>query len=71
MSAPLDWAEVLEIVLLYPGWLRLAVKRRNPSYFAFAFFQALFELQTTAGFIGHLTSERRLRPRPRSDATAT
>jgi hypothetical protein len=52
----------LLFLLLYPGWLRLAVGRRNPAYVGFAFLQAAFELQTTFGFLRHLVGERRLRP---------
>jgi glycosyltransferase involved in cell wall biosynthesis len=53
------------IVLLYPGWLRLALSRRNPVYVGFSLFQAAFELQTSAGFLGYLVREqaRRLRAR--------
>jgi GT2 family glycosyltransferase len=52
------------VVVLYPGWLRLAVERRKPGYLAFALLQAAFELQTTLGFLGHLIGERRSRPIP-------
>jgi hypothetical protein len=51
------------VVLLYPGWLREAVKKRNPAYVGFAVLQATFELQTTLGFLGQLVKERRVRPR--------
>ena len=52
------------LVLLYPGWLRLAVRKRKPAYVGFALLQATFELQTTLGFLGQLAAARRLRPKP-------
>lgn len=61
----------LLFVLLYPGWLRLAAKRRNAGYVAFAVLQAVFELQTMIGFVSHLTRERRLRPPSERDLMAT
>lgn len=51
------------LILLYPGWLRLAFARRNPAYVGFSVFQAAFELQTTIGFLGYVASARRLRAR--------
>jgi GT2 family glycosyltransferase len=58
------------LVVFYPGWLRLAMSRRNPAYVGFASLQAFFELQTTVGFVRHLAHERRLRPRPKHDPAA-
>jgi GT2 family glycosyltransferase len=54
---------VVLLVLLYPGWLRLAVMRRKPAYVCFAGLQAAFEVETTVGFLSHLAAERRIRPR--------
>jgi hypothetical protein len=54
-------------VALYPGWLRLALTRRNPLYIGFSVFQAAFELQTTIGFVGHLVAKGRLRPNPQAE----
>jgi GT2 family glycosyltransferase len=53
------------LVSLYPGWLRLAVKRRNPAYVGFAPLQAVFEFQTTVGSFGYLVGKRQLRSRRR------
>jgi GT2 family glycosyltransferase len=52
------------LILLYPGWVRLAFARRNPAYVGFPVLQAAFELQTTIGFSSYLAGERRVRPRP-------
>ena len=47
------------LVLLYPGWLRLAFARREPAYVGLSAFQAAFELQTTIGFLGYVARARR------------
>jgi hypothetical protein len=50
------------LILLYPGWLRLAFARRNPAYVGFAVLQSAFELQTTMGFVGFVARHGRQRP---------
>jgi GT2 family glycosyltransferase len=60
---------VVLILLLYPGWLRLAVSRRAPAYLGFAVLQAALELQTSIGFVRRLITERRLLPRRASEAS--
>jgi GT2 family glycosyltransferase len=60
----------LLLVALYPGWLRLALRRRNPAYAGFSLFQAAFELQATFGFLGQLLAERQFFPHPEYDTKA-
>jgi GT2 family glycosyltransferase len=53
------------LVVLYPGWLRLAVVRRSPACLGFAPLQAAFEMQTTVGFLCHLVTKPLLCPWPK------
>jgi GT2 family glycosyltransferase len=53
---------VVLVLILYPGWIKRAIERRRPSYLGFGLLQAVFELQTTIGFLGHLIATRRTRP---------
>jgi GT2 family glycosyltransferase len=42
------------LLLLYPGWARIAIGRRNPAYLGYAPLQALLELWTMAGSLEYL-----------------
>ena len=42
------------LLLLYPGWARVAIIRRNPAYLGYALLQAILELWTTAGSLEYL-----------------
>lgn len=54
------------LVLLYPGWARVAVARRNPAYLGYAAIQALIELWTMAGCFDYLLRQTARRQTPRS-----
>jgi GT2 family glycosyltransferase len=47
------------LLLLYPGWARVAATRRNPAYLGYTLLQAALELWTTVGSVDYLMREGR------------